>query len=640
MKRIGAPWRGILGRLHGEERGFTLLEVVFAITVMFVLLLTLAYTATTGFSYESLAREKQTATSIANQIMEQTRGLAWDKITTGHLSTDLGAVRSDLIVTQPDNGYLVTGCSGDAAGVYRLLSCTAGTTPGSGEQVVASAPSCSSGSPDCVSPLVRHAGQITQNNVVYTWRTYDTNNCPPPSGCSGVTDPYRVTVIVTWTTGKAAPNKIVQLQSLFWSPSGCRSTATHPFAAPCQPFFYGTATVPQADVSISGSIALTTFQSGDLLTSGVQSALQQEQLSQVQGSFTQSGVKLTDLSGTQTAGGVVANSSAADTDPGTTAGTWSRVRCGDPGVACSGGQVLSSSGTGNTITLKAPNGETAETDSTTAAGGTNVCPPPSDTAQTDGRSCGGSRIQQGGTLSAILTLNGTLAQLGDAKLAQILQPANPSKTFADRVGSNQSPAGLLCTPTNNSDGCVEEQASRTLGTLNVGGLPSQITAPTGWPGSNPWNGYYLSVVGYQDSATAAAGTNVVSPTTTPQVPAPTVSGPSGTVYCWNGSNGYNSASAGSTTPVTCGDFNTSQTVNGHIVSLGISGTVSAATITRNPTSAGTTATSATAQVTPPSATITYSVSVDLIPVASLTIAVNLGVLDVEGSYAIAPGSGT
>src|SRR6266566_4524081 len=103
MKAIGELWRTGPARLNSDERGFTLVEVVFAITVMFVALMVLAYTATTGFSYEDLARQKQTATGIADQIMEQTRGLAWDKITAGHVSGDLAG-----------DANLVTGCAGDA----------------------------------------------------------------------------------------------------------------------------------------------------------------------------------------------------------------------------------------------------------------------------------------------------------------------------------------------------------------------------------------------------------------------------------------------------------------------------------------------------------------------------------------------
>ena len=372
-------------RVHDDERGFSLLETVIAITVIFGALLTLSYAATFGFQYESLARQKQTATGIADQIMEQTRGLAWDRITAGHLSSDLTA-----------DPNLVTSCAGDAAGVYRLLSCTAQTgRPGSGERVVAGASSCASSSPDCVYPLVRHTGQITQNNIAYTWRTYDTNNCPTltTGGCAATT-PYRVTVIVTWTGGRAAPNKIVQVQSLFWSPTGCRSTSTHPFAAPCQPFFLGVSSVAQGNINVTGTVAGTTFESGDLSTSGVQSSVQQEQLSQAEGSFSQSGVRLVDSLGAATAAGDVAASSAADTDPGTGASTWSEVTCGTS-VLCAGGSV--STGSSNTVVLTAPGGETAQSDSTTAAGAANICPPPPDTGQTDGKPCSGSRIQQGGS---------------------------------------------------------------------------------------------------------------------------------------------------------------------------------------------------------------------------------------------------
>ena len=408
--------------MRSDERGFSLLETVIAITVIFGALLTLSYAATIGFRYESLARQKQTATGIADQIMEQTRGLAWDRITAGHLSSDL---------TGDPN--LVTSCSGDAAGVYRLLSCTAQTgRPGSGERVVAGASSCASGSPDCVYPLVRHTGQITQNNIAYTWSTYDTNNCPTvtTAGCTATT-PYRVTVIVTWTGGRAAPNKIVQVQSLFWSPTGCRSTSTHPFAAPCQPFFLGVSSVAQGNINLAGTVAGTTFESGDLSTSGVESSVQQEQLSQAEGSFSQSGVRLVDSLGAETAAGDIAAASAADTDPGTGASTWSEVTCGTT-VVCAGGSV--STGSSNTVVLTAPGGETARSDSTTAAGAANICPPPPDTGQTDGKPCSGSRIQQGGTLSAVMTLNGAATPLGSATLARILAAAgSPNKTFSDRV---------------------------------------------------------------------------------------------------------------------------------------------------------------------------------------------------------------
>lgn len=609
-------------RVHDDERGFSLLETVIAITVIFGALMTLAYSASVGFQYGSLARQRQTATGIADQIMEQTRGLAWDRITAGHLSSDLTA-----------DPNLVTSCAGDAAGVYRFLSCAAQTgRPGSGERVVAGASSCGSSTPDCVYPLVRHTGQITQNNIAYTWRTYDTNNCPTltTGGCAATT-PYRVTVIVTWTGGRAAPNKIVQVQSLFWSPTGCRSTSTHPFAAPCQPFFLGVSSVAQGNINVTGTVAGTTFESGDLSTSGVQSSVQQEQLSQAEGSFSQSGVRLVDSLGAATVAGDVAASSAADTDPGTGASTWSEVTCGTS-VLCAGGSV--STGSSNTVVLTAPGGETAQSDSTTAAGAANICPPPPATGQTDGSPCSGSRIQQGGELSAVVTLNGAATPLGNATLARILAAAgSPNTTFSDRVQYN---ATGLCSPITGSDGCLEQTTTRAVGTVNVGALPENVPATSPWTGVNAWNGYYFSIVGYTDNATAAVGSNSSSSAAGGNVPAPTASiGVGATVHCWNGI-GYTTVLASSATAVACAPFDLTWPISGHMVRIQMSGTTSPAVITRSPQAAATSQTDVTAQITPPGATITYVVTVDGATVADLTITVNLNTLEARGTYAAAP----
>lgn len=628
--------------LSTDERGFTLIETIIAVTIIFGSLLALAYTATIGFGYEDLARQKQTATGIADQIMEETRGLPWDKIVAGHLASELEAESVDT------DTNLAPPCPGDAPGVKRFLSCSAGTTPGSGEKLVALASACPvvvPANPDCVAPLVRHTGQIVQNNITYTWRTYDTNSCPTAitTGCTA-SKPYRVTVRVTWTGGKAGPNKVVQVQSLFWSPAGCRSTATHPFAAPCQAFFNGVATSPHGNINLAqGSDPLgtpavngTTLITGDLYTSSVESSVQQEQLTYTDGTFTESEVRIEDGSSVQTAGGQVAWGSAADTDPGTGSATPSSVMCPDPTHPCTGGSV--SSGSGTTITLTAPRTETGRSVSTTAAAFANACPPYT-APQIDSKPCSGSRVQQGGTLSAILTTSA----FGSLTLARILQAASPDTTFVDRVLWGQTPAGL-CAPTSTSEGCLEETATRYIGTVNVGELPTGLTPPTGWAGGNAWNGYYFSIVGYNDRVTAAAGTNGAA---APPVPVPTVTtalgsgtGPAGTVYCWNGS-GYAPVLASSATAVACTPLAWTGLVDGNDVDVTLSATTGPSVITKSPTSAsGLTLTDVTAQVTPPTATIQYWISVNGASVANLAITINLDTLEARGSYAVAPTSGT
>jgi prepilin-type N-terminal cleavage/methylation domain-containing protein len=619
----------LIGRLTArlrerDERGFTLVEVVIAITVIFGALLSLAYTATIGFSYESLARQKQTATGLADQVMEEVRGLAWEKITDGLYSGDLAG--DPRIV--------------DCSGVKRFLQCTADpNVPGSGERIVADAPACSSSGVDCVVPLIRHRGTITQNGIDYTWSTYVTNDCKTGTdpGCTE-TKPYRVTAIVTWTGGRTAPNKIVQVQSLFWSPQGCRSTATHPFAAPCQPFFYGLASVPQGGVNITGTISALSFSSGDLLTPSAQSTAQQEQLSQAGGSFGQSGVQIVDGSGTHTAGGSSA-SSAADTDPGTTTQTYEQIVCPSVDVPCTGGSV-SASGASDGITLTTPGGDTgekAETDSTTAAGGAYVCPPPDVAmAETDQRPCAGTTIQQGGALSAVVNLNGFSGSVGQATVARIDGPSEPGWTFVNRIAN---PTAGMCTPTSDpSDyGCIESKAHRSLGSLTVGGLPSGLNAPSGWTGS------YFAIANYQATAIAAGGASVSGSTV--QLPNAQVTG--GTVTCWNGTNGYSLAGATSGTldqtggSGFCGTLDLSQTKDGHHIEVTITPqTLTPATTSCNPSCSSTgmssLVTDASAQVTPPTASMQYQVAIDGVTVVNLTITVNLGTLQAHSVYAPPP----
>ena len=216
-----AMLRRRLRALAHDERGFTILETVIAIMVMFASLVALAYTATVGFRSIAYARERVTFNGVADRIMEEIRGQAYTKIQTGLLTSDLAGDAN------------IINCGG-APTVYRFESCS------TGEKIVSSGGVA-------VTPWINpHSGTVAAaaitNNVGYTWSTYITNNDP-------ATQPYRVTVIVQWASA-AYPNKtnnLVRVQSLFASPSGCVNSATHPFGAPCQPFFYGLAQVPAGE---------------------------------------------------------------------------------------------------------------------------------------------------------------------------------------------------------------------------------------------------------------------------------------------------------------------------------------------------------------------------------------------------------
>jgi type II secretory pathway pseudopilin PulG len=581
-----AMLRRRLRALSRDERGFTLLETVIAITVMFASLVALAYTATIGFKSIAYARERVTFDGVADRIMEEIRGQAYTKIQTGLLTSD---------VTGDSN---IINCGGTPI-VYRFESCS------TGEQIV------TSGGVTATPWIYPHSGTVAaaaiSNNVAYTWSTYITNN-------DATTQPYRVTVIVQWASA-AYPNKtnnLVRVQSLFASPAGCVSSSTHPFAAPCQPFFYGLAQVPAGKITVTGTVQGLTFNAGYLQTTGTESNLQNEQVTQGRATFAESLASITDALGTRTEGGIVSGAQAADSDPnapGATYGTTSEV-------AGTGGTVSSSSGS-TSITFTAPPGDTGRADVAVAAGGASVCPPPTDLAETDGLPCVGGRMQQGGTLSSILALGSIVPGLGSATLASVAAAASsPAKSFADREAVS------------GQDGRIEVSATRNFGVIGLGAFPSGITAPAGFT-------YLLRMpTGYQDTVTSQAGTTTTA--------APSTGTPTGNVSVWNGA-GYTSFG-----PTASGLNNltstatSAATIAGRAVVVTISvdaGSTAAQAGTHQTNPSGSLRTDADSSVAAFSATVHYVVTVDGVTAVDLEIALQLGTILTRGVYGTPPASG-
>jgi hypothetical protein len=463
------------------------------------------------------------------------------------------------------------------------------------------------------------------DGITYQWSTYVTRDTAATSA------PYRVTVIVTWTGGVkgTAPNKLVRIQSLFWSPNGCRSLETHPFAAPCQPFQYGTGIVPQSSISVTGTVDQTAFASGELLAPEASASTQQEQIQQAQGSWQGAEVVLTDSIGVESVSGGTAGATTADSDPATGSLTFDRLRCPED-LACAAGS-LGSSANDNAISFVAPT-VTADATSTTAAAGINVCPPPTGTAETDGLTCSGTRILLGGTMSSTLSIaNGGLAP-GAATLARMAAPGAASTTLVHR---NAFPGTTGCSPASTDDGCTAASVSRTLGTVNLGGLPTAFTAPVGWSGADEWNGYLVSIVGYEDAATVSVGTDSPLPT----------AAQAGTIYYWDGV-GYSSMAVTDAGVATLSSSLTlTEDIGGHIMTVNIStaalGMAAGSTsLTSTDPGGDSTLTEATAQSVPPTLVITYELVEGSVELADLTITVNLGTLQAFGTYAAAPVEGT
>jgi len=490
MSRRLLIWR-TRARLNGE-RGFTILETVIALMVVFGSMTALAYTASIGFKYSGYGRDRIQASGIANRIMEDIRGLAYTKITSGIPSTELS---SDSRIVS-------------CAGTYRFESC-------SGEKIVSSAFAAGY----TAAWLKPHTGSMTVGNLDVTYGTYVTNDTP-------TTTPYRVTVIVTWINGAIgnAPNNSVRLQSLFWSPSGCVNPSTHPFAAPCQPFFYGQVDSPQPRLDVTGQIHDFTldFDSFTLTRPGLTASTQEEQTKQLNVVTTLSGLTFIDSTGTSTTGNQQATSDADD-EVETTATTTA------------GGNVTTITGLSlshlnpdccNQIGLIAsvPAGEQEHRSTSVAAKGTDTdaCPT-TGTRDTDSLSCAGGHVRDAGTTTVSIPVTHVTSAVGAANLIRIVASGVDTIATIDRDASGGT----------SEDGLIDVSTSRTLGTIQLGGFPpSGMTAPTGMSTTQTLDtNYCVRLVGYADTARAIAGER--------QATNPTASISAGTFSYYNGA-GYSS----------------------------------------------------------------------------------------------------
>jgi type II secretory pathway pseudopilin PulG len=592
--------RRLSARIRGEESGFTLVELMVAIGVILVSLIALAYTAGLAFTDEALARQRQSATGLASQAIEQARALPFDTLAKGLSSngTSDPTVATDTAITT---------CGTDKC--YK------------GEPI----PQSNYAAGTVIKPLVPHTQTSTVGPTVYTVRTYVTYY----QG-NKTSNTFRVTAVVTWVAKeRAGASHTVQIQSVFYSPTGCLSTATHPFSAPCQPFLYGTATSDSGHVDITGSIqTANNFNRATVWLPADDSDQQIEQTASVHGFAYTGGVSIVYPGQPETFQGKSQITSGADNDPASPNNDYSSLT-GSQGPLT----PIVNSGSLGSLTLNASNGDTTGTASTTSAGAAHICLNPAGTNQTDGQPCGNGTQLQRGTLSAAFDVVAGVSDLGSATLVQILAPGGSSPGYA-YTNRDIAPQATTCTTTT-KDGCIHSEATRTVGQVTLATLPQNVgTAPLAG-----WAGYFVRVTGLSDSVSAEAGMGSSGPTVSA----------AGTLSFYNGS-GYTSCplyGAGACAVDANGKLVIPALVLNDPLHPGVTITITP-TLTRGATSSSSTLISCTpacpntrsdakAQSTSPLAgKIHYVVSLTGVPLADLTMDVNLGTLLAKASYQQAP----
>jgi type II secretory pathway pseudopilin PulG len=580
-------------RLDREE-GFTFLEVMVAVTVILVSTLALAYTAGLAFTDIALARQRQSATGLANEAIEQARGLPFDTLAKGLANWDL---------------------SGDA----NVKACGANSCY-KGERIPTSG---YTGDTNIV-PLVPHRRTIQVGPTMFTvsvYVTYYKNQLAART--------YTLTAEASWTLGaRQGVASKVETQTIAYSPEGCLSTATHPFAAPCQPFLYGTASAPEASIEITGAIKGLPLDEANLLLPSQSSIMQVEQISAVYGSATASGATMTQLDGTSGSVGQSRASSAADNDPSQPDSEHDSATTG----AQTGGTLALDNGS-NRLALTVGSNDTASSASTTSATivPSHPCPDPLDVDQNDGEPCGSSRATQAGELDASAYLERGSSDIGTVRLANIAAASSPLIGYTDRA---LLPEATVCAGAV-GDGCLRVDVVRSIGAVNLASLPSNLNLgimPLGW------TGYLVSLHSFTDSVAVESGWGSSAPT----------AGVSGSVVYWNGL-GYSTltlAPGMQPQQLNIPGLHVEDVIGGSAISVDISATLtvggtstSEAFQTCDP-ACPTTRTSASATSNAPLlGTITYRVVKGTSVIADLTMQVNLGPIIAQATYQAAPSGG-
>lgn len=563
----------LLGRLawrvRREQAGFSLIEFMVALGILFVALLALSHTATVAFSDVALGRQRQTANHLANELLEEVRALPYETLKQGLADADLTGDPNIITCT----------------GVLYYRVCPPDPTA---EKIVHTAGLAN------VSPLVPHTGQVgpPQYPGTFSWSVYLTEAVGAPEKGA-----YRVTANVSWNlTVRRGVRNFVEVQTLIYSPEGCVDTLTHPFGAPCQPYFFVAGSAGGGGAFTTGEVDQVDFDSAavDLLRES--SDIQIEQITRVSGSVNLPAVHHT-VDGVKTFSGASA-SSIADSDPSTPAGAYRMQSAGPQAPA-----TLVAGGAPNAVTTVLAGSDQGQSISTTAAGGANGC-----NLQTDGRACGFGTGTYQGDVSQTLTM----AAASDAALVSVDSGGQESTTYVRRM-----------VPVAGADGLVRGQVAWEMPEIELGGLPSLLLPPPGW------DGYWVRLDDFEATATAEAGTNSSAPATSIS---------DGELRVWNGS-GYDTvdvSTAGGPVSITAVDY--TALAGTDTVRVQIDGSVEVEpTTTSEVILSGSTRTEAAARLgSPLVALFTYRVTVNGEVVADLTVQFNAGRGGVNAIYRPTP----
>jgi len=442
------------------------------------------------------ARQRQTATALATRSLEQLRALPYAVVT-----------GSDL-TTAPNADY-ITGSSPNFT-----FAPPATILTGVSEPLVVTV--CTSLKPVC------SGMKSTQliDTVAYTVQRYVTKAALTAGGQA-----YNLTALVSWKSSPSAITRTIVERSTTFSPTGCLSTAQHPFSGPCQAYFTAQAGQSAAAFQVTDPTDSSADIQGlngrlvELSLPDLSAGLQIEQTASGNSNVATSGVRT--LGTTPGAAGNKPAGASVDSDPSSAPGQLVTTS-----VTQTNGSVSLSGNLASVGTLSATPGSTGTGTVWSAIGAnSSYCQDPTLTGST-GLTTGPTSTTLGPCSSAKTTAGAGGAIIyttPDGKVVSLLTlgaAPNPSSAVAASISNLASNANAsACVGTTTAPGCVHAAVSRSVGTLTVG-------SATGGNGPAAMTSGIFNISGLAETAEAERGVGAASAATFTRA---------GSVNYWNGS---------------------------------------------------------------------------------------------------------
>lgn len=500
-------WRG---KPSERDEGFTLVELVVAMFVLAIVLLSILAVQTRALATNAESQARQAATAYANEAMEQLRVVPWNVLKKGLASNYLAASGGDANVA---------GTTLKNTGTAAL---TLKVAPSSGDQDLANS----------WPPLFDSSGSNKQikddpslNGTRFTVRAYTVTD---PIGSADVVG---LVVMVEWQkrTDGTTSRTVLTSSAFADGDGGCGSLNDSPFLASCQAQFYSASS--SGNVVMSATTVDSSGLPGPLLPG---SAFYNMRVSTATTNAQMSSQQVSNGDGYGTYGAVTYDDDDSATDPGDEG--WSR-----------GSQIFKLSGSNDTTAGAAPPNPadvvTASSNSSTVLSSSG-----SGTFRLEGRAddpragvldvstvqacsigVGASKIPAGdpcvhSTIGVATANSGYMALFVDGAAIRLARIMNESGSSVDHAWSGRfakiaGNGDTLCS-TISGAGCVSAGANRTLGTVSVGSIVG-----SSWDGSAAASGL-VYITGYSENAIAERGVS--------QKSGDLSATRSGTVALWNG----------------------------------------------------------------------------------------------------------